>query len=326
MMIDEVSVSGRGAYLRRDSGEIALQGGQRGVSAPVQKGETVEINAVDLYLEVESALDLFARSDAPLLSFDLQKEVFPSLFLDPHAHRVHQVAGYEDFTRSEKTNMVVLEIDGVPTLVSPGNSAACSWRSARYPLRKPIRLASVAWTLAASRGTPPESLSYRLSLIHWPAGNADLLDAQSASIALTSGSHRPRDSRHLELPAEQEIGGFQLEFEAQVAFDSQLMERHGSLGRQSAGTPLLQGVFLVENVEPLYAVHSLQELIGHSTSYQLLDPGAPLRRMTARVHLPAVLTEGESLAVEIHSHRIKLCEARLDATLRQRPPEPLPRQ
>lgn len=325
MMIDEVSLSGVSAYLRRADGAVTLQTGERGESVPVGKGETVEINAVDLYLEVESALDLFSRGDDPLFTFELQKEVFPNFFFDPHAHRVHQIAGFEDFNRTEKTNMTVLEIDGIPTLVSPGNTAGCAWRSARYRLPKPLLLDAVAWTLAASRGTPPDALSYRMTLTHWPPASAQLQDAQGTTVALTQGAHRPMDARHRELSPGTEIGGYQIEFGAEVHFDSALVERHGNLQKQSVGTPLLQGVFLVEKLEPLYAVHSLQELVNQSSSYQLLDPAAPIQRMTARVHFPAILTEGERLSIAVQSTKIRRCEARIDATLRQRPVEPLMR-
>jgi hypothetical protein len=67
-------------------------------------------------------------------------------------------------------------------------------------------------------------------------------------------------------------------------------------------------------------LHSLQELVNQSTSYQLLDPSGPVRRMTARVHYPAVLTEGEEVSLTVQSGKVRRCEARLDGIVRQRPP------
>lgn len=219
--------------------------------------------------------------------------------------------------------MSVLEVDGIPTLLSPGDGTECRWRSARYRLDRPVVLDGLAWTLAAGRGSPPDAWSYRVRLHHWPPGDSDLLAASRTTTELTAGAHGPGQARHLELPSAVEVGGYQIEFDADVRFDAALDERHGDLPRQSIGTPLLQAVFLVERLEPVYALHSVQELINQSSSHQLLDPAAPIRRMTARLHFPAVLNEGEQISVHVHSAAVRRCEARLDATVRMRPAETL---
>lgn len=324
MMIDEITLGGELAYLRR-AGAVPLAAGETGSSLAVRKGEVVEIRAVDVYLEVDDGLPMFTRRPAPLLRFTLSKELFPDLFLDPHSHRVHQIAGNEDFRRAEKTNMNLLEVEGIPTLVSPGHQSACGWESARYPLPGPMEFDALAWSLAVSRGTPKDAFDYDIELHYWRPGDEDLADAGMHAVALTNGPHTPADARHKVLGTPLQIVGYQIALRAKVRYDAQLLERHGSLaGGQSLGTPLLQGVYLIEKTPPVYDIHSLQELVTHASSYQLLEPALPFRRMIARLHLPATLTEGESLSVEVGAD-VKRCEARMDASVRMRPVEPKPR-
>jgi hypothetical protein len=324
MMIDEVTLAGPAAYLRRVDGTTLLSSGEVGVSEPVVRGESVDVDALDLYIETDDPLlDLFPRASTPLVSIELRKEVFPHYFLDPHAHRVHQVAGFEDFRSAEESSMYILEIDGIPTLLSPGDGTKSRWRSARYRLARPIVLDGLAWTLAGNRGSPPDAWSYQVWLHHWPPGDNDMLASSRSTIELTAGAHDPSQARHLELPSPVEVGGYQLEFEADVQFDAALDERHGDLPQQSVGTPLLQAIFLVERLEPVYALHSVHELIGLSSSHELLDPTPPIRRMTARLNFPAILNEGEQVLVTVHSGAVRRCEARLDAAIRMRPAETL---
>ena len=61
MMIDQVTLSGPLAYLRKPDGTVALGPGDTGVSVTVGRGEVVEVDAIDIYLEVLDALKLFSR-------------------------------------------------------------------------------------------------------------------------------------------------------------------------------------------------------------------------------------------------------------------------
>lgn len=324
MMIDEITLGGEPAYLRKGT-SIALAAGQTGDSIPVGKGEVIDIRAIDLYLEVDDALPLFAFRDKPLLRFILKKELFPGLFLDPHAHRVHQIAGDEDFRRAERSNMNLLEVEGIPTLVSPGNAPGCIWVSARYPLPSVTSFDALAWNLAVTRGTPREAFDYSMDLIYWLQGDESLPPGAAHSLALTGSGHSPADPRHKSLSDPPRIVGYQVAFRANVHYDSQLIERHGAIaGRQSLGTPLLQAFYLIEKLAPLYDIHSLHELVAHASSYQILEPATPFRRMVARMHMPATLTEGESISLEV-GDGVKRCEARMDAAVRMRPVEPRPR-
>lgn len=321
MIVDELILGGADAYLRRQDGSPALGPGQTGTSLAVRRGEVVEIRAIDLYLEIKDALAAFERRNSPLISFNLRKELFPGLFLDPHAHRVHQIAGDEDFRRAEKTNMTLLEVDGFPTLVSPGHSSDCLWRSAKYPLGREMKFGAYAWNLALTRGTPDDAFTYDFKLKYWRTGAEPLAGSAAQEIVLTNAPHKPGDGR-FHLKEISRVVGYQIEMEAKVNYDARLFERHGEThGGQSLGTPLLQGFYLLESTPPVYDLYSLQELVTHSSNYQFLDPATPLQRVTARVHLPATLSEGESLSLTIHDAEVKRCEARLDATLRMRPVE-----
>jgi hypothetical protein len=322
MMIDEVTLSGPPAYLRKGDGTAVLGPGDTGITGGVGRGEIINVDAVDIYLEVRDALKLFVCANQPLLSLELKKEMFPGLYLDPNAHRIYQLAGDEDFRRAVTSNMLIMEIEGVPTLVSPGQYSACKWISARYPLPRPTSVTAVAWTLALTRGVPEEAFKYKLDLIYWLSSDPGLSDAGAQRITLTSGS-KPADPRHKVLSDQIEMVGYQFAFEAEVYYDAQLQERHGALeNAQSVGTPLLQALFLLEARPRTYDMHSLQELVAQASSYQLLNPTAPLTQIIARVHFPAALTEGEALSLRVHSSDIQRCEARLDATVRTRPSEP----
>ncbi len=323
MISDEIVLSGLDAYLRRADGSAALQSGDTGASVSVEKGGLIDINAVEVLLEADDLLALMNRRQAPLIEVQLKKQVYPGLFADPHSHRVHQVAGEQDFRQAKSSDMTIMEFDRTTTLVSPGSQADCQWVSGVYALPQPASVDAAAWTLAAASSTPQAAFEYKLSLRYWPPGAPDLSVGSASTVTVTGANHGPQDRRHYAPQQPIQLKAFQWGFDARVHHDTQLIERHGALERtQSVGTPLLQGLYLLELVPHTYSINSLHELLLHSTGYQFLEPATPLRRISARMHLPAVLTEGESLSLKVTGAEIRRCEARLDAVRRMRPADP----
>jgi hypothetical protein len=327
MMIDQIALSGELAYLRTSDGRISLAPGDSGISAAVLEGEVVDVNAIDLLLEFDDASLLVARGDAALMTVEISKEIFPDLYLDPHRHRIHQVAGYEDFRSAETSDFTIMETDGVPTLISPGTPELATWTSAKYALPRPMEVAAVAWTLATSKSTVRNAYSYDLALRFWPDGGSSSLPSSAAqSGLLTHDPHRPGDDRFFTFDNPVKMIGFQILFTASVIHDAAILERHSSTASErSLGTPLLQGVYLLEPRNSVYELFSVHEIIAQSSAFQFFDPSPPLQRMYARLHLPAILTEGEKITVSVSDAGIKRCEARLDAVLRTRPPEAKPK-
>lgn len=100
MIIDRMPLAGRAAYLGDgDSINLAAAADQSGRTDEILEGQSYEIAGLSLYLEGDDLLALYARDDKPLIQVAVIKEMFPGLFADPNAHRVHTVAGFEDLRR-----------------------------------------------------------------------------------------------------------------------------------------------------------------------------------------------------------------------------------
>ncbi|MEL6767390.1 MAG: hypothetical protein AAFP17_09435, partial [Pseudomonadota bacterium] len=271
---------------------------------------------------------LYARlgrfGDAPLISLTVIKEMFPDLYADPNAARVHSVAGFEDFQRGESAGLRAMEVEGVPTLVATGTGAS-RWSSPIYRTARPATLAHAAWDMALSRLTPADVVSYDLSLEVWTK-------AQSAgatpgtSVELTAPNTGPQAARlreKLRLPNGRPVRGveaYRVHFRAAVFHDTRLEERQIGLPREeSVGAPLLRAVNVLEEVETAYDFASLHELIAAAESYDFLDAPQP-RLLTLRLPLRASLREGESVRLRVAPGIFKRLEARLEADIRLRPP------
>jgi hypothetical protein len=217
-----------------------------------------------------------------------------------------------------------MEIDGVATLVSPGDRVKCRWLSACYPLPHASRISAAAWDLAASTLTPPDNFEYDVILHYWKTGQEDLAEGTQETVTLTQQRSDPRMPRHKVFSQPLAIVGYRFEFVAEVHYDARLAERHGKIeGDRSLGTPLLQALYLVEKTPRTHQFHSLQEVLAGASSYQLLDPTPPLELMTVSLQLEATLTEGEAISLQVTSDEIKKVEARLDAMVRRRPVPPV---
>jgi len=218
----------------------------------------------------------------------VMKEMFPALFADPFRHRTHTISGFEDFKRGTFENARAMDIDGIPTIVSIGTDLS-KWTSPLYEMPELIQINHAAWELAASRKTLPENFQYSLKLLVFDA-NQTL--TQTVDLANNFDPTNPRKMENLDL---QDVSFYQVEFIADVKKDASIYEKHTTLVGDSIGTPLLRAVNLLEPIESIYTVYSLQELLSLSSDYHLFEfQGQPLTKMLATLDLSATLVQSEN--------------------------------
>jgi hypothetical protein len=307
MIVDKVRLAGLGAYFQDPSsaGQINLAAQVAARTEPLEKSRQVEIRAIELLLETDGDLaDLFNASVStqqnppalqPLLSIVVMKEMFPSLFADPFRHRVHNIGGFEDFKQGTLENGKVMEVDGVPTIVSIGTET-CKWISPIYPMPDPIRLTGASWELAASRKTLQQAFSYTLKLRTFDANQNPIqtVHLTNAGNPAQPAAFNPTKARKAEGFDAAKVEAYQLEFTADVKKDTSIYEKHTGLIGQSIGTPLLRAVNLLEPIESIYEIHSLQELLALSTKHHLFEfQGQPIKKMIATLDLSATLVHSE---------------------------------
>ena len=256
----------------------------------------MEISAIELLIESDSDLtDLFNFQSNPLFSITVMKEMFPALFADPFRHRVHNIGGFEDFKRGTLENAKAMDIDGIPTIVSMG-TGICKWTSPLYPMPEPVTLNHASWELAASRKTPQENFKYSLKLAKFDASR-NLIQTVHITNPLNTAQPgnldptKPRKAENFDL---KDVGFYQIEFTADVKKDTSIYEKHTTLIGESIGTPLLRAINLLEPVEPIYNVYSLQELLSLSSEYHLFEfQGQPIKKMLVTLDLSATLVHSE---------------------------------
>ena len=287
MIIDRIQLAGRHAYFEDGSGDVNIAG-HTSRTSDLGKGKQLEISGIELLIESESDLtEVFKYQDAPLISVTIVKEMFPALFSDPFRHRVHSIAGFEDFNRGKAENCKAMDVEGIPTLVSLGTDT-CVWNSPRYRLPESIKIDHSAWELAASRRTPKENFVYTIVLNTFNANGAPI-----TSIEISSGLDptEPRLKEGLDL---QNVHSYELVFKAEVKRDAALYEKHTTLIGESVGTPLLRAINLLEPIDTIYEIHSLQELLSRSSQYHLFEfQGQPINKMLATLDLSATLVHSE---------------------------------
>lgn len=299
MIIDRIKLAGPAAYFRARKGGGVNLAGQNARTPTLGRGKQLEISAIELLIESDSdLLDLFNPSlDPPryLFSIRVMKEMFPALFANPFAYRVHTIAGFDDFKRGTLENGKVLDVDGIPTIVSVG-TGLCKWTSPLYPMPEAINLELASWELAASRKTPEENFIYGLKLDAFNA-TQNLLE----SFHLTNPDPAqplligPTGPRTFEKFSPGNISFYQMEFTADVKKDAALYEKHASITGESIGTPLLRAINLLEPVESIYNIYSLQELLGLSSNYHLFEAqGQPLKKMIVTLELSATLVHSDN--------------------------------
>lgn len=330
MILDTIKLSGEKAYLRQN-GEINLgapDSAKTGVHDHVGKGTLMELSGIFIQIEGPDLLPLFQRGDAPLLSIDVVKEMFPELKKDPYKHRVHTIGGYDDFNRSQLQNLRVIEVDGYPTLVSAGENP-CKWTSPLYQFSQPFTFDSAAWYLPTSKLTPKDGFAYDLTLHFWKSNEA--LDQPAPNkVVLASANTAPDADRTRDAIDSQAAGivAYQLELNATVKHDTYLKERSiGDDDKRTMGRPLLRSVSLLEVTSPRYDFYSLQELITASATHHLFEEqNSKLTKLSAAIYISAALEEGESVSLTVHNddlpeaNKFTYVDARLAAEVKLKPP------
>jgi hypothetical protein len=318
MIVESTVLAGIDAYLRDTSGsvELASNGGK---TPQLEPGTEWGIHSLHIRVTAHDLRDRFGRESAFVLQIAVVKELFPDLFADPYAHRVHAISGFEDFRRGRMQHVDALEVDGVPTLVAL-ESGTPTWQSARYDLPRPVRLAAAGWTMPVSRRAD-DLFRYTLTLAVWPAG------AQAAApLELTLANRRaPRDMRAAQplagIPAE--VVAWQLRLEADVDVDLALAERHHAGEGAPFGPSLLDGIYLLESVASPLVFNSLQELLAAATEHHCFtEPDGRLTQVLVRLPLAATLGAGETIRLEAANGRFDSVQAFLSGRVSMRPPVP----
>jgi hypothetical protein len=309
MIIDKVQLAGSNAYFQdpRNPGTINLAANPNVTSRtePLRKGKQLEISGIELLIESEKVdlTDLFGFQSTPLFSITVMKEMFPTLFAEPFGHRVHNISGFEDFKRGTLENGKVMDIDGIPTIISTG-TGICKWISPLYPMPEPIPLDHASWELAASRKTSASNFRYRLELHKCDANRNRLQTVYLTNPADPTEPVDPDRPNSLDLNPTQprkvekfdlhDVGFYEVEFTADVRRDAAIYEKHTALIGESIGTPLLRAVNLLEPVRSIYNVYSLQELLSLSSEYHLFEfYGQPLNKMLVTLDLSATLVHSD---------------------------------
>jgi hypothetical protein len=296
------------------------RGQQRDIS-----GIHLLIESADLgpYFTMQGALDRAAAASTvlqPLFSIRTQKEMFPGFWDDPFLHRVHTIAGFDDFKRGVTDNCRAMEIDGVATLVSLG-SGACQWTSQIYELPQACTFSAAAWELATSRLTPADSFKYSLKLRSWTTGQ-DPTSVAPRETDLAPADYKPDQPRAARRSDLVNLARFQVVFSAHVLNDSYMLERHTPVLGQSIGRPLLRAVNLIEPIDGPFRIFTLHELADRCSEYQIFQsPGPEITRLKATVDLSATLvfserqqvtsTDYEFVEVSVATRAFTSFEARL---------------
>lgn len=328
MIIDQVPIAGKAAYLLPESAlsnpaqaEVNLAPMKTGRSDHLDEGQVLAVEGIQLHLAADDLVPLLRRQERPMLSVTVHKEMFPGLFRNPFAHRVHFIGGHEDLNRGQMVAMRCMEVNGAATLVSTDGDMSY-WTSAVYRLPVPVNLEAAAWDLAATKLTPADGFRYSLALECWTnthAGESDVIKI----VLIENGT--PVDDRlhesNLLRSRARGIRAYRLLLAASVSHDTFLRERHTATGSGSSiGQPLLRSVQLLERTVSSHEFHSLQELISAAGEYHLVEqPVGVHRNLRVRLGISAKLAKGEWLSVGIHSPDITYATARMDARMFLRP-------
>jgi len=322
MIVDRSPLSGKAAYLQT-GGSIDLHAGgdaNTGRSLELHDGMALELKGVHVQLEADDLESLFEPSGfgTPLLDLRVEKRLFQDIVADPYGHRTHTIGGFEDFRRGTLHDVEVLEVEGVPTLVSTADD--CRWLSPLYrmPPSDGVELAAAAWDIAASHLVAEDAFTYGLGL------HVRFVDGSRDTLELADGTPRadrakPRLGPSDDEPTIRKVAAYQVDFRARVRHDLALAER--APGLTPRGTPLLSAVNLLERVDSPYAFQSLRELTVASADWTLLGPpDEPPRRLLCSIAVPAVLGRGEGVSLTVRPSAFARVEARLDAMRLLRPP------
>lgn len=310
MITDRIQLAGLDAYFQDpdNAGKINLGGIPATIkTSALKKGKQLEISGIQLLLEHADLQPLLAfqfddqNQPAPLLKISVVKEMFTGLFADPFSHRVHNIAGFLDFNEGTITNGRVMEIDGIPTIVSTGRQEECAWVSREYIMPEPIEINAIAWELATTKLTAPDSFHYSIKIFNCKGEHG----ASLPDIVIGSSQMLKADAnRFVEGLTNDGIKKFQVSFTAKVFEDSYINERHLPMVNvnhndikfsENMGRPLLRAINILEPVPSVYKVYSLMELQNICSDFNLFEnPGLEIKRLTATIDINAVLVNSDN--------------------------------
>lgn len=307
MIIDRIALAGISAYFTKpdssgglitnlaapDTGTGAVTYPVVARTVPIAEGSLLRASRITLLIEGENLSALFAHQPSPLLEIVVSKELFSGLYGDPYATRVHNIAGFEDLNGGTATNCRAIEVDGVATLVShsPG---ACQWLSVPYELPVAVTVADVAWDLFTPRSAPRRGFSYSLELRTWTAGQSTANPPTDVVRLAVNRSPDTVRAAHVG-PLTGDVAAYQLAFSAMVRDEGYLYERHTSALDPSIGSPLLQGVHLLETVASPLHFSSLREIIDRSASYEFfMASGDGRHRLLVDIPIQAILSHSRN--------------------------------
>jgi hypothetical protein len=306
MIIDQSRGAGLPAYFRNPNAPFDVNLGPLAPvpvrTPPLARGRQWDVSGIRLLIEHDDLSPYFQfrlrvtggqlTPITPMLRVTVMKEMFPGLFADPFRHRVHNIAGYMDFNEGQLENGGVIDVEGIPTIVSLG-TGLCRWTSREYTLPEPIDVASVAWELATSRLAPADGLRYSLHMDVW-----DNAGAGPVSVPLAVDRDQAA-GRFAESVSRAGVKRLQIRFEAHVTHESTLAERHTPILLESMGTPLLRAVNILQPIASIYDLFSLTELQAESSDFRLNEaPGPTVVRCLAHLDVPAVIVHSPYQHIE----------------------------
>src|SRR5262249_30209979 len=152
----------------------------------------LNVAGITVVIEHDDVASLYSRQTDPIFEVIVTKEMFPGLFKDPYASRVHRIAGFEDFGQGHSSNFRAMEVDGMVSLVSTAVDELCRWQSPLYRMPKAVALYAAAWDLASSRMTPPDAFAYSVTLEWWDSTANPLHDPPRLQLLATDAEPRTR--------------------------------------------------------------------------------------------------------------------------------------
>lgn len=291
MITDKIQLAGLASYFKdpNSPGSVNLTGPVSVRTLPLSKNKQVEINGLQLLIEGNDLSPLFQfQSTAPLFSISVVKEMFAGLFADPFRHRVYNIAGYLDFNEGSLQNGSVMEVDGIPTIVSSGKDE-CKWISRVYVLPDPVNLDSVAWELATSKLSLADSFTYKIDIECKDSGGNVLGVISSGANFINA------DIPRFKTQVVNNVNSFQIIFRALVNQDSYITERQLPALNEKMGRPLLRAINILELLNSsVYDIYSLTELQNNCRDFKIFETSAPVvPRITATLDISAVLVKSE---------------------------------
>ena len=293
MIIDTIALGASDAYFKFQSNPSTHQDVARIPTSPLGPGMNYKVSGISLLLEGRDLGPHFRKQPKPILSVIVHKEMFPALFASPYKHRVHNIAGYEDFNRGIYKGCKAIDVEGVPTIVSFGDDGTCRWVSPIYKMPTRIAVDKIAWDLAVSRLTPKANFSYSMTLRYWLR---NVTPPNEKHYVVIADADPTQLRNNVTVALADKLIAYSIEFTAKIARDSNLYEAYATNPFDSLGTPLLRAVNLLESLDhPAHHFYSLKELLDQCVDCHIFDtPGPHISKITATLALDALLVQSDN--------------------------------